>query len=149
MDATWAKTHLYHCWKHSDTDKLSRFYGPKRTPIEVAEEERQQDVVDSTLWKKNTKWAWRPPDLSAGGRWHQRAVRELRLAADTTEDPEISFQEGLEMLTIHRKNYTTEGPKAQKLQLLWWMFPPEHWTTLQMGSLMNFLEEVSQGITKN
>jgi hypothetical protein len=40
---------------------------------------------------------------------------------------------------IHRGNYTATGPQVKQLQLIWWEFPPEHWTALRKGSRMNFL----------
>jgi hypothetical protein len=50
------------------------------------------------------------------------------------------FAEGLRALEIHRGNYNLEGPSPTQLKLLWWEFPPEHWTALRDGSRMNFLK---------
>jgi hypothetical protein len=40
-------------------------------------------------------------------------------------------------LDIHRRNYSEAGP--QRLQLLWWEFPSEHWESLREGCSANFL----------
>jgi hypothetical protein len=82
---------------------------------------------------------WSPPDLSEGGTWYNERVHSLRAAVATLPDPAKIFQEGLELLAIHRTNYTATGPAPKRLQLLWWEFPPEHWTPLREGSPMNFL----------
>lgn len=92
---------------------------------------------------------WRPPDLSVGADWYERRVQNLRAAALTTEDPDLTIQEGLEALRKHRRNYTAEGPAPQELQLLWWEFPQEHWEALREGSKMNFLIEPGHGIHPN
>jgi hypothetical protein len=50
-----------------------------------------------------------------------------------------AYKQGLHALDLHRTNYNAEGPTATTLQILWWEFPPEHWTDLREGSLrMNF-----------
>ena len=49
-----------------------------------------------------------------------------------------AYKDGLAALDVHRTNYTMEGPAASTLQILWWEFPPEHWTDLREGSRMNF-----------
>jgi hypothetical protein len=59
------------------------------------------------------------------------------------------FREGLEALNVHRENYKTDDGTIKHLQLLWWEFPPEHWTELREGCPMNFLTEPTKGITPN
>jgi hypothetical protein len=63
----------------------------------------------------------------------------LRIAAITLPDPEKVYKEGLDMMDRHRQNYDETGANPQKLQILWWMFPEEHWEGLRLGSSMNFL----------
>jgi hypothetical protein len=84
---------------------------------------------------------WNPLDLSEGGTWYNKQVHSLRAAVVTLPDLAKTFLEGPELLVIHRTNYTATGPAPMRLQLLWWEFPPEHWTPLQEGSSINFLVE--------
>jgi hypothetical protein len=77
--------------------------------------------------------------LSPEGAWHQKRLETLRKASDSCADPEQVFKEGLVALEIHRNKYDAFGPSPTQLQLLWWEFPPEHWTPLREGSRMNFL----------
>jgi hypothetical protein len=85
-------------------------------------------------------FSWKPPDLREGQEWHQKRMTNLRKAAESFPDPPNVIKEGIAVLDIHQKNYTLEGPKAkQKLQLLWWEFPSEHWKPLREGSRMNFV----------
>ena len=46
-------------------------------------------------------------------------------------------------------NYTASGPEPRHLQVLWWEFPPEHWTALRDGSRMNFLRPPNPGSHDN
>ena len=59
------------------------------------------------------------------------------------------IEEGLVMMRHHRSNYTTTHPDPHHLQILWWMFPPEHWNGLHDGSSMNFLAEPRHELTPN
>jgi hypothetical protein len=92
---------------------------------------------------------WVPPDLTEGGEWFLERVASLTEAEKTLPDPDNVIREGLELLTIHRGNYDAKGPKPTRLQLLWWEFPPEHWTSLREGSRMNFLKEPKREIHDN
>lgn len=94
---------------------------------------------------------WAPPDLSEGGEWYLERVAALQTAAKTMPNPDSIVREGLELLTIHRGNYTATGPapKPKQLQLLWWEFPPEHWKALREGCRMNFLKEPTACIHDN
>jgi hypothetical protein len=88
--------------------------------------------------QEEENWTWEAPDLSPGSQWYQARVRNLeRALRQIPEAPQRYYTEGLEALRIHRQNYTEHGP--QRLQLLWWEFPPEHWEPLREGSSMNFL----------
>jgi hypothetical protein len=42
------------------------------------------------------------------------------------------------LLASHRLNYTSQG--AQRLEILWWEWPPEHWESLRLGGSTNFME---------
>jgi hypothetical protein len=81
--------------------------------------------------------AWTMPDLAAGGDWHRARQSSLKKAAAQFPNAVQLVAEGEIALDIHRRNYTDAGP--QRLQLLWWEFPPEHWEALRLGSSMNFL----------
>jgi hypothetical protein len=92
---------------------------------------------------------WNPPDLSEGSTWYNASVHSLQTAVSTLPDPTTAFKDGLELLRIHRGNYTATGPDPKQLQLLWWEFPPEHWTPLREGSPMNFLVEPMPRLNPN
>ena len=84
---------------------------------------------------------WRPPDLREGGEWYQaRMQRLIEVAQDRGNQAADLIREGQKILETHRGNYTTEGPKARHLQLIWWEFSPLHRDAIQEGSSMNFLE---------
>jgi hypothetical protein len=53
------------------------------------------------------------------------------------------------MIARHRNHYDAEGPKPNKLQLLWWRFPRESWNELREGCSMNFLVPPRSEITPN
>lgn len=53
------------------------------------------------------------------------------------------------MVDIHRTNYTDTHPEPQHLQILWWEFPWEHWTSLREGSQMNSLRPPDPLISPN
>ena len=61
------------------------------------------------------------------------------MAAKSFADPDVVIEEGFRALAIHQLNDTADGPEPKRLQLLWWEFPPEHWTSLREGSKMNFV----------
>ena len=94
-------------------------------------------------------WEWVPPDLSEGGEWYAARVASLQAAVSGMPEADRLFQEGLTALAIHRENYATDDGTIKRLQLLWWEFPPEHWTELREGCPMNFLSEPTKGITPN
>jgi hypothetical protein len=98
---------------------------------------------------ERSEWSWRPPDLRVGGPWYQRIVGELRAAANTMEGSDTIFQDGLKILDRHRQNYTATHPEPKQLQILWWMFPAEHWEGLRNGTSMNFLTEPAARIHPN
>jgi hypothetical protein len=84
-----------------------------------------------------TDWLWETPDLSKDGDWYQARVQSLKAAvAELPSVPKL-YEEGLEILRIHRSNYGVNG--ATELQLIWWEFPRESWSAIRDGSSMNFL----------
>jgi hypothetical protein len=87
----------------------------------------------------NTAFTWTPPDLSVDGEWYLARLANLKKAASNLPDPAKIIQDGLEILCIHRDNYSVTGPAPSQLQLIWWEFPREHWTALREGSHMSFL----------
>ena len=74
-------------------------------------------------------------------------MASLREAVQDLPDAEKLYTEGLAALDRHRQNYGDEG--IQRLQLLWWEFPPEHWETLRTGCPMNFLTTPTGEIVEN
>jgi hypothetical protein len=94
-------------------------------------------------------FSWRPPDLSPEGEWYRTCLANLKEAVKTCPNPHKAWIDGLRMLQIHQDNYNAEGPKPKRLQLLWWEFPPEHWTGLREGSRMNFLKTPETRLNAN
>jgi hypothetical protein len=81
------------------------------------------------------EWTWEPPDLTEDSPFYRERVTSLKAAiveAAPAGKEKKWLGDGLEALRIHRGNYSEEGP--QRLQLLWWKFPREHWEGLQEGS---------------
>jgi hypothetical protein len=64
-------------------------------------------------------------------------------------DPGSLIEEGLLILRRHGGIYNAEGPNPTYLQLLWWMFPRQHWGDICEGSSMNFLVESRREVTPN
>jgi hypothetical protein len=100
-------------------------------------------VVNQSVRKEsqesNNAFTWTPPNLSIGGEWYLEQLANLKKAASTVSDPTKIIQDGLDILRIHRGNYSATGRGPSQLQLIWWEFPTEHWTALREGSHMNFL----------
>jgi hypothetical protein len=93
------------------------------------------------------QWSWTAPDLRAGSVWSLARVHSLFEACKGLPDRCAWIDRGLAALEVHRQNYGTKGP--QKLQILWWEFPPERWRELREGCSMNFLRAPPAGVTPN
>jgi hypothetical protein len=104
----------------------------------VGLEVQAEGVTSSGDLKEDDFIAWVPPNLEKDGPYR---MSSFEIAIDGQPDAEQLRAEGAAALAIHRKNYTEAGP--QRLQLLWWEFPPEHWEALRLGSSMNFLIQPS------
>lgn len=115
------------------------------TPVPVRTTTNFDTIVEATT----PPYHWAPPSLEIGGHWYKQRLRNLIIAASTYDDPYFKIQQGLQMLKIHRGNYTKEHPDPKELQILWWEFPPEHWDDLHDGSSMNFLSEPPIGLSPN
>ena len=94
-------------------------------------------------------FSWCPPDLKCDSPWFNARVRSLRYASQSFANPKEVFKQGLEILKIHRGNYTPTHPDPKQLQVVWWEFPPGHWIDLKEGSSMNFLKELIHHILPN
>jgi hypothetical protein len=94
-------------------------------------------------------FVWKPPDLSHGSPWYRARVDDLLAACLCYKNPGPLMEEGLNALRLHRGNYDADGPSPTHLQLLWWMFPKEHWDELREGCSMNFLVEPRHELTPN
>jgi hypothetical protein len=92
---------------------------------------------------------WVPPDLVPTGPWYRRVVLLLIYTCLLYPAPGPLIEEGILHLRAHRSNYNRSNPDPQRLQLLWWMFPPEHWDALREGSSMNFMHQPRCEITPN
>ena len=109
-----------------------------------------------TLSVKITE-SWSMPDLSIGGSFYcnsivnlKKAIQQLTTTSQDGIDKEeqaLILKEGLYILDCHRQNYSTEGPKH--LVVLWWEWPPIHWTALSSGASMNLMTKPLPGIVPN
>jgi hypothetical protein len=111
--------------------------------------ERYQPMSLNKIEEDHPKYHWEPPDLSVGGQWYKHRLINLMIASNIYEDSYHKLRQGIQMLNVHRKNYTPTHPEPKELQILWWEFPPEHWNDLRDGSSMNFLQPPPAGLTPN
>jgi hypothetical protein len=68
---------------------------------------------------------WEIPDLAKGSEWYKARIHSLCQAIQCLPNQDQLLEDGIQALARHILNYTCEGP--QQLQLLWWVFPEEHW----------------------
>lgn len=92
-------------------------------------------------------WDYVLPDLSEGGQFYLARVKRLREAVLAERGPPQWIVDGLADLDHHRTNYGPDGPKF--LVVLWWEWPPEHWTELREGASMNFMRPPVPGLVPN
>ena len=103
---------------------------------------------EDDLINKEEPWDWQLPDLTPRGPWHTACVKHLYAATENLpKNHDQLHSEGLQGLEVHRANF--ELGELKRLQLLWWEFPPEHWTELHDGQSMNFLSTPTKGLTPN
>lgn len=125
---------------------------PRKTPVV---NENQKDAISmSTVptilpCEGRPPYHWAPPDLRIGSHWYKHRLINLMIAANTYNDSYHKLRQGIQMLNVHRRNYTPTHPDPKELQILWWEFPPEHWNDLREGSSMNFLAPPPAGLTPN
>ena len=91
-------------------------------------------------------FSWCPPDFKYDRMWFNARFRSLRYASQSFANPKEVFEQGLEILRIHRGNYTPIHPDPKRLQVVWWEFAAEHWINLKEGSSMNFRKEPTHHI---
>jgi hypothetical protein len=94
-------------------------------------------------------FSWKPPNLRPCSAWTRERTFSLIQAALQYDDPGAIIEDGMWKLANHHLNYTTEGPNATRLQLLWWEFPMKSWEELRTGCSMNFLCPPDERITPN
>jgi hypothetical protein len=68
---------------------------------------------------------WDAPDLQEGGEWCEARLDRLRTITEVWHDQRLVMLDARRLLASHRQNYTSQG--AQRLDILWWEWPPEHW----------------------
>jgi hypothetical protein len=81
---------------------------------------------------------WDAPDLQEGGEWFEERLDKLRTITEVWHDQRLVMLDAWRLLASHRLNYTSQG--AQRLDILWWECPPEHWESLRFGGSMNFMK---------
>jgi hypothetical protein len=123
----------------------------KGTPVAVnnPQDPEVPNFVVQEPAPNNESFDWRPPGLSPLARWYTARVLDLIRACCQFPIPGPMIEEGLVMLRHHQSNYTATHPDPHHLQILWWMFPLEHWDNLRNGSSMNFLAEPPHELTPN
>lgn len=132
-------TSLFH-WEYLSASLLTtKKETTSPSPADASGPRAKNEPLRKQSKEPDTAFTWTPPDLSVGGEWYLARLANLKKAASSLPDPAKIIQDGLEILHIHRGNYSTTGPAPSQLQLIWWEFPPEHWTALREGSRMNFL----------
>ena len=105
-------------------------------------------TIPKTPVNENDLWRWEPPDLSIGSDFYKQRLTSLRLAVDSLgKGCEHHYQQGINILSRHRQNYGSEGPKS--LTVLWWEWPEVHWTELRDGASMNFMETPTPKLCPN
>ena len=124
-----AEIDLFNEWNRIDPTSEETFSVPRGPAQEV-------ETSDAP------PFTWIMPNLEPGGEWYTTRLRNLgKACAQYGCRAEGMFQEGLDILKIHRTNYDEEGPNLTRLQLLWWEFPREHWDPIREGSRIGFLTE--------
>ena len=63
-------------------------------------------------------FVWRPPDLTADGDWYNKRIVNLQRACIQYDNSNEMYDNGLQRLERHRKNYDADGPNSTFLQLL-------------------------------
>lgn len=109
-----------------------------------------EPVTDTTKSEAyEPAFEWRTPNLEPDGPWHRQRIQNLKYAATFFDDPDEVVDDGLKRLARHRNNYNEDGPDPDKLQLLWWEFPSQHWMELKEGARQNFLVQPRPELTPN
>jgi hypothetical protein len=120
---------------------------PLSADKEKAPETGTELPLDPPPTKSEPDWSWEPPDLSLGSVFYKEQRALLESITAEYEGPPEWISNGKLALAAHRNNYGPDGPK--KLVILWWNWPPEHWSELRDGASMNFLEDPSPGLVDN
>ena len=141
-------TSLFH-WNYLMEGLWQTPRSPQATTPLIAPAYPSPPPMQSIGSNSNPLFTWRPPDLSLGGPWYLKRIHNLEAAAKSFPDPYSVIEEGLKILSIHRNNYDADGPRPSRLQLLWWEFPPEHWSSLRRCCSMNFLTTPSSKMHAN
>ena len=91
-------------------------------------------------------WDWQLPDMSEDSEWFLDRLDTLRQVTEPMQDKGRLRQEGL--ATLRRHVCTLTGGKTT-LNLLWWEWPPTHWTLLRDGCPLHFLVAPDGGVVPN
>jgi hypothetical protein len=90
---------------------------------------------------------WEAPDLKDEGEWCDAHFNKLRDITHGWHEQDDVMIEGRRLLASHHLNYTSQG--AQRLEILWWEWPPERWESLRFEGSMNFMETPTPGLEDN
>lgn len=128
---------------------LTRLLAPSVSPPPVSPPIRPFGVAASTSIPSTSTWTWNPPPLDENSTFRRESIGRLVTALESfpSDQRDALFREGLTLLEKHSLNYTDKGP--QKLVLLWWEWPSEHWVELCHGVSMNFIETPTPQILPN
>ena len=147
--AEWGQVGEYLAHLLAGTCPLDSTLDPELRPLSPGVHRLPPDVTPELLPEDATlpQWTWEPPDMTLGSPFYNQRMSRLREVVAICQGPISWVKEGEAILDKHRQNYGPEGPTH--LVVLWWEWPPEHWTALREGSSMNFLLTPEGGITKN
>jgi hypothetical protein len=89
------------------------------------------EEVDPPPPNMDEPFGWKAPDLKYGGEWFEARLNKLGNITQGWHDQDDVMIEGRRLLASHNLNYTSLG--AERLYILWWEWPPEHWDSLRFG----------------
>jgi hypothetical protein len=68
----------------------------------------------------------------------EASLDKLRTITVGWNDHNLVMMEAWRLLASHLLNYTYQG--SQRLEILWWESPPEHWESLRFGGSMSSMD---------
>jgi hypothetical protein len=131
---------------------------PTLSPRPPWEEDSSDDESDSEFVYPSSEhlelppnmdapFEWDAPDLQEGEEWFEARLQKLRTITEGWRDQHLVMIDARRIMASHRLNYTSQG--AQRLEIICWECPPEHWESLRFGGSMNFIETPAPILEEN